>query len=202
MGSEDVERFVTGELAKLLKDQGFLRKGDYLLCRESGEALHCIICGARTDAQSDQTLVSLSVGLKLKRVELLLNPDPEGTVDSMTLTVPIHLLHSPPRHYSEWPFDDPCLVETLFDEIKMYALPFFERYTKSENLMTPLANSDPGRWFALSPESRTKLRAALLALHGRKGDALEIIDNAILTEKKTPVRLRLKRVRERIDAAS
>jgi hypothetical protein len=147
-------------------------------------------------------LVSLSIGLKLEKVELLLNPDPDGTGDSMTLSVPIHLLHFPPRHYTEWSADDPRRVETLFEEIRTYALPFFENYSTSENLIASLASPDPGRWFALSPESRTRLRAALLTLHGRKADALKVIDNAMSTEKKIPVRLRLERVRERIDAAS
>jgi hypothetical protein len=39
MRSEDAERFVTWRLAELLKEQGFLRKGDYLLWRKLGEVV-------------------------------------------------------------------------------------------------------------------------------------------------------------------
>jgi hypothetical protein len=64
-------------------------------------------------------------------------------------------------------------------EVRAYALPFFEAFTQADNVKRSLWSRDPNDWFALTPEQRISLLAALEHAAGETGKALRILDEAL-----------------------
>lgn len=193
-----VEKRIIAGLARPLSSRGFKPTRPYLLERPSANAVTWQLrCGARADKATKSTLVGLSAGLRFEAVEAFLNREQEPRAS--TLSVPIHLFHREPV-LLEWDAAAPDTVDNLVEEVQKYALPFFERYERLENLCEALESSDPKKWLFVSRNGRVELLIGVMVVLGRRSDAITWAERAIeeLGDKPAGHRRGLERLREKL----
>lgn len=106
--------------------------------------------------------------------------------------MPIHLLR-PNTHFTEWEFQDTrsmvLLGDAICNDLRSYAQPFFDRYSKMTETRKCLENSkeDP---FVLTSEQRITLLAALQYVQDDKTIAVKTLDDALFERKDAPLKKR------------
>ncbi len=83
------------------------------------------------------------------------------------------------------------VAEEIEIEVRTYALPFFSAYSKIEDVKVSLESSNPLDWFALTPEQRVALLAAIEYMRGSEEKAKDILDEAIAARAAEPPKRRL-----------
>jgi hypothetical protein len=193
-----IEKQITRELARSFSAQGFVPESAHLLesARGNGVAWQ-LRCGARMDQVTKKILVGLSAGLRFESVEVILARDQEPRAP--TLSVPLHLLHED-RVLVEWDAADSGTGVSLVEEVRRYAIPFFERYERLENVREALESEDLRKSLPVSRNERIELMAAVLAVLGRHAEALDWVNREIeaLRNKPPGHRRRLERLREKL----
>jgi hypothetical protein len=188
-----------------LPSLGFVFVHDHNIERKRPEDVSWQLgCGGRRDVLTKRNLFTLSAGLRFDSLESILQWDKEP--HSPTLSVPTHMLH-PNRDFFEWDATIPDIVTNMVEEIKKYALPFFEYYEKPENLLGTLEQQDPNKWPFVGYNARIELVCALLYTQGRQAESLIWIDREIGIERELEMqrgkppgrRRRLERLRARLN---
>lgn len=160
--------------------------------------------GGRLD--DGRCLISGSAGVFLSRVEAILRSDPR-TATQPTIVMPLHFLHEG-REFFEWTMETNSaairVAEEIEVEVRTYALPFFDAYSKIENVRLSLESSNPRDWFALTPEQRIILLVAIEYTGGNREKAKKIIDEAIAARADEPPKRRqsLEKLRARLEQAA
>ncbi len=94
-------------------------------------------------------------------------------------------------------------TETLLREVQTYAIPFLERYESLSRLLELLLAEDPGKWFFVTRNWRVELVIAILAVLGRREEALVWTDREIEARRNRPIghRLELLKLKDRLERA-
>jgi len=179
-----IEKQITGELAHLFSEQGFSVTSPRLVekIRDNGVAWQ-LRCGARKDPMSKKILIGLSAGLRFASVEAFLEREQEPRAP--TLSVPMHLLHED-HVFVEWDAAESGTWSSLEEEVRRYALPFFEHFERLENVLEALESEDPQNSLPVSRNERIELMAGVLAVLGRPSDALAWVNRGLEALKNRP----------------
>ena len=200
MTAKRVEREVTSQLAQTLVGTGFREKNNDLLAQRLRDGEAQIRCAVRKDKGFGTMWVTLMLGVRFDEVETLLGrTDP----DRPTLGTPIYSLHHDGK-LMEWDTDSRLTLYQLADQVKTYAIPFFERFCRLDAVFEALRSENPANWFWLGTEGRIQTLAAIMTLRGDKDSALALLEREILAKggsSRPPdraMRLRLQSLRERL----
>lgn len=202
MSLNSTEERITTRLLPTLAHKGFSKKRSGLLTGTWGSAEAQVGVSARRDKTTAKLFVTLSVGVRFEDVERLRQRayvDP----DCPTVGVPIHLLHEGGK-FVEWDASNPGIISALSEQIENYAIPFFQKFHDLNEVLAALQSENPLDWFTETPESRVPTIVAILAVQGRRHDALELLDREIesLQSSQAPPanarRFKLQKLRNRI----
>ena len=197
------EQLLDGFLGDATSSLGFQRTETLIFSQTLNEATALLAFPCRLDPRGF-CCFGCSVWLRFKSVEQQLRGD-SAKATIPTISMPLHLLREN-RSFTEWQFherdDLGQLQEIIMSDLREYALPFIEQYSKlaevRRNLELPSEN-----WFVLNPEQRLSVLAVIQFLQGDKLGALKTLDDGLL-ERKTALpkkRLPLEAVRNRLATA-
>jgi len=137
---------------------------------------------------SERCLFSGNLGLSISMVEKIMRPDSKEILP--TIWAPLHFLHAD-REFFEWTIreegDVPYVASTIMEEVYRYALPFFEKYANIDLIKGNLESSTPRDWFALGPDQRICVLAALEYLAGNVSRSFQLLEDSIRTESTKPI---------------
>jgi hypothetical protein len=123
-----------------------------------------------------------SVGLRFEQ----LAPWLDDNLDERppTFAIPINLLREA-KNFTEWEFSDADDLEKLraplLSDLRKYALPFIQRYSRLSELRKTLESPDKTDWFSagLNVDTRITTLAAILVAQGDKAGAIKTLDDGI-----------------------
>lgn len=183
MNLADYEQALGARLRPPLADIGFAHDATLWFTRPNPAGTETLRLGGRLEPE--RCLFSGTAGVYLRAVERILRPDSAGTAP--TLMVPLHFLHEE-REFFEWTMsaadDSVRIAAAIMAEVRTYVLPFFEKYTRTENVKRSLESADPKDWFALTSEQRVSLLATMEYVAGDTEKALRILDEALAERAK------------------
>lgn len=168
MNLSKAEREMSATFRGPLKQRGFSEAKRLTFTRGTEDRIEMIHFGARKSRvgpQAGQYCFTAGIGIRFEALERV--RENKKTADQAlfsTIGSPLHLLR-PERKYREWCFDHvihPSLE--VISDIDMYALPFFDRYRRIDDIQAALASEDPMRWFTLSPNQRREMLDAISRL--------------------------------------
>jgi len=121
------------------------------------------------------------LGIRFGNLAKILCPG-NTDVSMPTIMTPLHFLHKD-RSFFEWRFGDPAadelLGQSVLAELREYALPFFQRFRTLDRVEASLRSSNPVDHFALDPEQRLAVVAAIASVRGANDEALRILEKAL-----------------------
>jgi hypothetical protein len=127
-------------------------------------------------------------GLRFEPLEKWLRTDP--TEFRATLGNTIHLLRED-KTYTEWEFTNAEDLEKLRDpilsDLRKYALPFIERYSRLADFRRALESPNKQDWFdtGLDVDSRVTVLAAIRFVEGDKAGAIKTLEDGLKTLTET-----------------
>jgi hypothetical protein len=192
----------------LLVPRGF-EPSDTLLdfTRPRSAGSHIVRFGGRLD-ERQHCQVSGTVGVLFDDVERILKgPANDASPRTPTIVMPLHLLHAD-RQYFEWtlahPTGAPAVAVAILAELTSYAMPFFERYKRLEDVRQALESANPADWFILNPEQRIMTLAAVEHASGSPERAVHLLDVALAERDNALPKKRylLEKLRTRLATAS
>lgn len=195
MSRVDCEQALSNLLRPELEDLGFDADRALWFSRSAPLTIETLRFGARLEPPS-QLFFSGTAGICLKSVEAILRPNWDGK--NPTIAIPLHLLRED-REYFEWSMsaieDSSQVAVAILEEIRSYALPFFEEFSQIENVERSLQSPNARDWFVLGPEQRLCVLAAIAWAAGDEEKALRILGDAISERQDS-----LPRKRRRLEA--
>jgi hypothetical protein len=166
-------------LSPTLVAMGFRNVGHLSYVRGNNEKADILNFGGRLHKGTFH--FGCCVGVRFGRLAELLRPN-DADVGMPTVMMPLHLLHSDRKHF-EWEFESNgphgSLLEGVKAEIRLFALPFFDRFRTLEIVETCLKSNNPADWFVLSHEQRLCILAAIACLRGASDESIRILDEAL-----------------------
>ena len=185
MDIRNYENRLRAILQQPLKIIGFLEQKHLFYTMDELSATKTLAFGGRLDSNLNQYMFACTVGIRFIEIEEIYRPQMLNEI-TRTIMIPLHLLHED-RIFFEWLFDenesDTSIKERIIREIKLYALPFFEKFSTIENVKCSLESSSPENWFVLNPEQRICILGIITYIQGNLDRAIEIIDNALEERK-------------------
>jgi len=165
---------------------GFERKdNDWYICHKH-DATACLSFPRRFLAGN--IFFTARVGLRFETLVIWLHDDPSET--GPTLSQSINLLRKD-KTYIEWEFsnvgDFEKLQDTVLNDLKTYALPYIERYSRIADLRKVLESPNKQDWLAagLNVDNRVSVLAAIMFTEGDKIGAIRTLDDGIKILKET-----------------
>jgi len=201
MSVKRAQKNITIKLAERLAGRGFrkVKGNDYTIVRPWNEAEAQIRCAVRKDESSDIKLVALGLGIRFEAMQELLPPGAYADSDTPTIGTSIDSLRGD-QQSREWDAGEPETVDALLGEVETYAIPFFERYSKLNEVLRILQENKRPYPFSMDAQERIEKMAAILVLIGRKDEGCALLDDEIEREKGKHFvgrRLRLQKLREK-----
>ncbi len=179
MSRVECEQALSSQLRPELEKLGFDVDAALWFSRPGPSTIETLRFGARLRSPN-QLLFSGTAGICLRPVEVVLRPNSYGK--SPTIAMPLHFLHEN-RKYFEWSMsatkDSPRIVAEILEEIRIYALPFFEKYSQIKNVEKSLQSENARDWFVLGPEQRVCVLAAIAWAAGDEEKALRTLREAL-----------------------
>jgi len=124
---------------------------------------------------------SCNVGLRYEVLEGVLGAD-GADADAPTILVPLHLLEED-GHFLEWQFereqDLAAVVRDVGARVRATALPWSEKYSDLASVRARLQSDRVADWFALDPERRVCMLAALDVVEGDRTAAIRRLEDAL-----------------------
>ena len=175
MQTESIDTKFRRKFAKPLSVLGFVETRDLRFVREVVGSIQIIQFHDSFDHRTKEWRFDFIVAVHIKAIEQLLRPDEmRGTV-----WCPIQLLRED-RHMRQWYINDKHCVSQVMKQLHMYGLPFLNRCSDIAEVKRQLESDDPLDWFTLSPQQRICTLAAIHAVAGNEGQAVSILDAALV----------------------
>lgn len=205
MTSKEAERMLDRFLSGVLAPLGFKRIQDQRYGRPENDAIAQLSFPWRVSALGFGIFTAW-VALRFESVAQWLDDGDDGSVATPTTVVPIHLLHDD-KNLIEWKFsnfdDLEKLREAVLGELRTYAMPFIERYSRLAELRKSLESPNKQDWFSagLNVDTRVTTLAAIQLAEGDKAGAIKALDDGIKALEESladkPSELRKRELRKR-----
>jgi hypothetical protein len=182
MTSKEAERMLEGFLSGMLAPLGFKRIQDQRYGRPENDAFAQVSFPWRLSVQGFGVFTTW-VALRFEPLAHWL-ADGDASDAEPTTVMPIHLLHDN-REIVEWEFASAADLEKSRDavlgELRTYAQPFIERYSRLADLRKALESPDKKDWFVagLNVDTRVTTLAAIQLVEGGKASAMKTLDDGI-----------------------
>ena len=176
-----IDRFLT-ELVSLLD---FKRIESVRYARPAHDAIAILSFPWHLSADGH---VTFNVWVALRFESLVEWLDDEPAEMRPTLMRPIHFLRED-QTYTTWTFSSrdglEKLRDSILDDLKRYALPFIDRYSRVTELRKAIESPDKQDWIAagLNVDTRVTTLAAIQVVEGDKAGATKTLDDALLERK-------------------
>jgi hypothetical protein len=168
------------EVTPAFEEIGFSFVADLSFGRTGVGTIELISLSDRLDRQG-RFWFSYGVGIRFEEIEALLKSNADRL--KPTIGVPHRLLALAPQP-SEWCVDrESELVGAAIEfraAVTKWGVPFLAKFSDLRNVERSLCSERPDDWFALSPEQRLAVKAAIAAVDGRRGVALVQVRAALV----------------------
>ena len=177
------EQLLDRFLARVTSTIGFRAIGGLQYEREASAATWLLSFSLRDDPRG-YSAFTYGPGVLFAPLSKWLRPDVPGLEGKVpTIATVGNFLH-PDKKYREWTFSNEEELENLWDpfldELRLYALPFLERYSQFPEFRKAVESSTiPDEWLGYGEEERIRTKAVFRLLDADKAEALRILDDAL-----------------------
>ncbi len=182
MTIKEAERQLDRFLSEIVPVIGFRRIGSLEYASTINEVTALLSFPTRLLARGGASF-TVWVGVRFESLSKWLDDDAATDMQS-TIARPIHLLRED-RSYTEWEFSNSGDLETLRDtissDLKNYAVPFAERYSRIAELRKTLESPNKQDWISagLNVDSRVTSLAAIRFVEGDKVGAIKTLEDGL-----------------------
>ncbi len=162
MTKADVIESIGKLFAEPFAELGFVQRAETNFSRQKSGAEHRIGFNVLEQDRDRVFRMVGGVGVRLEAIERIVTPDGElGSI--ATIGMPLHLLRAD-QEYRPWAFADRHALEALrpaiMDEVRRYAVPFFDRFGDYATVVAALRSDSPKDWFMAASDFRDALLVA------------------------------------------
>jgi hypothetical protein len=181
MTPRQAEQLLNEFTSSLASSVGFNRMDDDFFGRPEHDALGLLSFPFHVSAR-DSALFTLWVGLRFEPFARWVHEYPNEI--GPTLARPIHFLRED-RTFTEWEFASAEELERLrsviLTDLREYAVPFIEHYSRLANLRKALESPNKQDWFdaGLDVDRRVVVLAAIQLVDGDRAGAIKTLEDGL-----------------------